>query len=59
MLGILILITVYIWFLMGDRFNLSIKFIICAAAVYSYVYYLQAQGANRDQIIEILLTFPG
>lgn len=58
MLGILILIAIYVWFLLGERTGFVAKLMICAAIAYSYVYYLQSQGATRDQILEILLTFP-
>ena len=57
MLGILILIAVYVWFLLGDRFSALVK-IIFAPRLSTAMYYLQTQGADRDQIIEILLTFP-
>ena len=57
MLGILGLAILYIWLLIGNSRSFIFKAILSALILGSYVFFLQTQGAKRDEILEILFSF--
>ena len=57
MIGLIILAVVFFWMLLGKGVQLTYKLILVAFVIFSYIYYLHSQGANAEQILEILFTF--
>lgn len=56
MLGILLLAIFYIWLLIGDSRGLSFKILLSFLMIASYVVFLKNQGANNNEILEIIFS---
>ena len=57
MIGVISLVIILLWIVIGKRLSPSTKVILCVAVVASYIWYLVKQGATPSEIVEILFPF--
>ncbi|MFA5088491.1 MAG: hypothetical protein WC552_05595 [Candidatus Omnitrophota bacterium] len=57
MIGLILLLIIFFWLLLGRQYSLTAKLIISFAILALCLFYLHSKGATTEQILDMLFSF--
>jgi len=57
MIGVILLLIVFYWFLIGDRHTRNTKILISLIILGFWILWLYSQGATPEKIFDVMLNF--